>query len=627
MLCSPQSLSGQKNQIFHSYPQVADTSQFAKDVLELSRQHPSSKQAEFSTSTNFDKVQILLYEKIKIEGIEPIAFVVELSALHAVTDSIVNRQFYFDGQGHFLVESELQEFQLLHINVFEGVVFGGLASSHERDEQLEYGIYRWEDGDLKLLWPAFKKGACNAYLKIYDAYADVDLNQPALLGLEVLDENGDGREDLIFSGRKLMNSTKLDAKEYAIQFPVKFVFHCDSNNVFRQKVNYEQLLCRELEYQELAKFHHRIQMKNKHLVVDFWGEVKEVKFAFYQGPSYTLSKVVEANPSRVSSTNVESSSEAPVFDVTLDRRAGNLSHFSTEILLPEAASANFQFTFEISASTTSGQVEKLLYRPEQGKKFQWTGPSAPLFQEATVLKGALIDTIIESHFLGQERQVSVYLPPAYESIQEDLPVVYMTDGKMLREMSSRFDRLIASGGVRPFVVVGVFAGTEEVEELRPGFFLKSRQFEYVDNGLDRGYFKKHQDFFLQEVLAFAENNFRVSNKSNERYLYGSSNGAAFCVQTGINYPELWEEIIAFSAVDYINETFQKIEFKKQEYPSFYLSAGRFEDRIMDDHLQFVGRLKEEGIRFQFRELLSGHDSFAWEHALLLYLSNEFAVPD
>ena len=45
----------------------------------------------------------------------------------------------------------------------------------------------------------------------------------------------------------------------------------------------------------------------------------------------------------------------------------------------------------------------------------------------------------------------------------------------------------------------------------------------------------------------------------KRYMYGVSNGGAFCMYAGINYPDLFEEVIAFSTADYISEMIQPIK--------------------------------------------------------------------
>lgn len=576
---------------FNQYPTVEDSSAFKIAVLKLI-------DSTYSLNISAEQSKVSLYKQLSIQGKANKTYVVELSQQNANETPAPTYQFYFDEAGKFVAKTELQFFEFLEMEGFSGSLMGGVLW---RDDPQEYGVFEFDGDRLLNLLCSLEQGRFEELSKIYDKVADDDLNEPSLLQLEVLDENRDGWEDVVFSGMKLMKDTLIDAEEYVIQVPVKYVFLGNSDKTFNQKNNYHQQLCREYAYQKSSRYHHRLHMKNDHLHIDFWGAAEEVSFAFYQGPSFKMTKGDQ------------------------EEQTG-WTHFSTNLDLPKAKSANFQYTFEILANKASGGLEKRLYRPEDLKKFRWSGMESLKGGIPDQLFGELRDTLLSSEYLGEERQVSVYLPPNYQVIDFDygpLPVIYITDGKMLESFIGRIDRLIASRKMHPIVVVGVYAGTKEVEEVRPGFFLRSRQFEYVDNGLDRGYFQRHQQFFLKEAIPFAESTYYISKEAKDRYLFGSSNGGAFCVQTGITHPELWKEIIAFSTVDYINEAFKKIEFVDGEYPSFYLTAGRFEEKILADNLRFVDRLKKEQIKVKFQELLSAHDSFAWEMELLEYLSQKF----
>ena len=88
---------------------------------------------------------------------------------------------------------------------------------------------------------------------------------------------------------------------------------------------------------------------------------------------------------------------------------------------------------------------------------------------------------------------------------------------------------------------------------------------------------------------------------------------------GINYPDYFTGIVAFSTVDYISEFIKPVEFKFEHYPSFYMGAGRYEESIFRDHAAFVTKMKEKGVEVSFREFVAGHDSYIWQTEWLDYL--------
>lgn len=115
----------------------------------------------------------------------------------------------------------------------------------------------------------------------------------------------------------------------------------------------------------------------------------------------------------------------------------------------------------------------------------------------------------------------------------------------------------------------------------------------------------------------------LPNWKGKRFLYGVSNGAAFCMHAGISHPKIFEEIIAFSPADYISEIMKPIEFSYEKYPKFYMGAGRYEERIFRDNIKFVPKLKAEKIDVEFKEFVSGHDYNVWKFEFLNYIEQRF----
>ena len=54
-----------------------------------------------------------------------------------------------------------------------------------------------------------------------------------------------------------------------------------------------------------------------------------------------------------------------------------------------------------------------------------------------------------------------------------------------------------------------------------------------------------------------------------------------------------------------------------------MGAGRYEERIFNDNLEFLEVMKENDIKFDFKEFVSGHDYNVWRIEFLEYLENRF----
>jgi enterochelin esterase-like enzyme len=99
-----------------------------------------------------------------------------------------------------------------------------------------------------------------------------------------------------------------------------------------------------------------------------------------------------------------------------------------------------------------------------------------------------------------------------------------------------------------------------------------------------------------------------------------------CMHAGLNHPNIFEEIIAFSTADYISPMAQwinPVKFKFDEYPKFYMGAGKYETSIFNNNVEFFDKLKENEIQVKFKEFVSGHDSNVWRIEFLEYLENRF----
>ncbi len=278
--------------------------------------------------------------------------------------------------------------------------------------------------------------------------------------------------------------------------------------------------------------------------------------------------------------------------------------FEGEIEIPDLENGIFSYEIIVHQKDSTGKKVEISYQPNNEERhFRWIGKKRMvLFSKAKNLKGEIKSIPINSNYLNEIRKLTIYYP-AY--ISDKTPIIYLTDGSVVNSYAEYVDELITKKKIVPLILVGVHSSNE------------NRYQEYVNNGIENNFFGKHEKFFFKEVIPKIEN--ELNNWNGKRYMYGFSNGAAFCMYSGINHPEYFEEIIAFSTADYISEFIRPFEFRFQNYPKFYMGAGSYEEHIFQNNTRFIEKLKTKGIDVQFKEFVSGHDYYVWQIEFLEYL--------
>ncbi len=66
-----------------------------------------------------------------------------------------------------------------------------------------------------------------------------------------------------------------------------------------------------------------------------------------------------------------------------------------------------------------------------------------------------------------------------------------------------------------------------------------------------------------------------------------------------------------------------IKFEFDEYPKFYMGAGRYEESIFKGNIEFLAVMKDNDIKVNFKEFVSGHDYNVWRIEFLEYLESRF----
>jgi len=177
-----------------------------------------------------------------------------------------------------------------------------------------------------------------------------------------------------------------------------------------------------------------------------------------------------------------------------------------------------------------------------------------------------------SHYLKNNRDIFVWLPPSYNKYKEkSYPVLYMHDGQNLINPKTAFSgkdwrvdetitKLVKEKKLKEIIVVGNYNTKDRIEE-------------YSDS--EKG--KNYQKFLVDELKPFIDKNYRTLSDCKNTAIMGSSMGGLISFLAAWNYPEIFSMAGCISTSFYFND--EKIlkmldEFKGEKKPvKFYIDHG------------------------------------------------------
>ena len=212
--------------------------------------------------------------------------------------------------------------------------------------------------------------------------------------------------------------------------------------------------CRPIFKIELS---HSCQNLNDTLYVKFYGTADAVQFKMFEGLNFMLRRKSER-----------------FFEGSFVSKDLNNAIFSYDIIAHSLDSSKNYVDINYRNSTNGDNF--FIFQGKNRKT---------IFHTSKLIKGKIIRKDIESGYLGETRQLSVYYPPKYD---QNVPIFYMTDGSIIDVYASYIDTLIAEKIIKPLILIGVHSSEDH------------RYDEYVEGNDDNSYFIKHRDFFFDEVL-------------------------------------------------------------------------------------------------------------------------------
>jgi iron(III)-enterobactin esterase len=161
---------------------------------------------------------------------------------------------------------------------------------------------------------------------------------------------------------------------------------------------------------------------------------------------------------------------------------------------------------------------------------------------ATPLAPVRIESLpINSHFLGNSRVLTVYLPPAYDSEPgRSFKVLYVNDGQDLTLVA--FEQIlygyISLNQLEQIIVVGIPASADRENEYGTGTIL--------DDSGQGIHAQQYEDFLIKEVIPLIHSTYRSLDGPQNTGLLGQSLGGLSAFYTAWTHPEVFGIVGAFS---------------------------------------------------------------------------------
>ena len=153
--------------------------------------------------------------------------------------------------------------------------------------------------------------------------------------------------------------------------------------------------------------------------------------------------------------------------------------------------------------------------------------------------GKVFDNLsMTSKILGMERKYALYLPPDYDTSERSYPVLYLLHGGgddqtgwiQFGEVLHIADKAIHEGLATPMIIVMPDADTG-----RRG---------YSNDLSGEG---RYEDFFIQELMPYVEDNYRIKSEKRYRAVAGLSMGGNGTFIYALHHPRLFSSACPLSA--------------------------------------------------------------------------------
>jgi enterochelin esterase-like enzyme len=247
------------------------------------------------------------------------------------------------------------------------------------------------------------------------------------------------------------------------------------------------------------------------------------------------------------------------------------------------------------------------------------GPKSLPWEINDVPRGQLHHHPFHSKIANDEREFIVYTPPGYDpSTRKRYPTFYLLHGfsddqgtwTTVGRANVILDNLIARGEAKPMIVV-MPLGYGTMEYVRAGW-TGGRRTEMRQLS-----FQKFREILFSEVIPQVEKSYRIDTRRESRAIAGLSMGGAESLFVGLNAPEKFAWIGAFSSGGLTNfdATYPKVDATlNKQLKLLWMGCGT-EDRLIGSNRQLHEWLSARGVKHEWIETGGAHSFIVWRRYL------------
>ena len=293
--------------------------------------------------------------------------------------------------------------------------------------------------------------------------------------------------------------------------------------------------------------------------------------------------------------------------------------YTTPALAPDLYGYSFAADNE-----TRVDIHNPVFKPNliwQSNMFLVPGTPAELWEVQDVPHGQIHHHFYKSRVIGDQRDFFVYTPPNYSpSKGAKLPVLYLLHGfsdtangwTEVGKAHVILDNLIAQGKAKPMVMVMTLGYGV------PGYASPNGGGSRTPDTAKKNV-SLYKEALLQEVIPEVERSYRVSKDRRSRAIAGLSMGGAESLLIGLNTPDMFGSIGAFSSGSLLTDfasAFPNLDTKttNAKTPLIWISCGT-EDGLIGSTRSFIKWLGEKGVRCDAHETAGMHTWMVWRRNL------------
>jgi enterochelin esterase-like enzyme len=247
------------------------------------------------------------------------------------------------------------------------------------------------------------------------------------------------------------------------------------------------------------------------------------------------------------------------------------------------------------------------------------------WEVADVKHGEIHHQFYKSAIIGDQRDLFVYTPPGYDAKgKTKYPVLYLLHGysddasgwTAVGKANVILDNLIAQGKAKPMIIVMTlgYGAPDIVIRGGPGF---------RDTNLRQRNFDNYRQALLTEVIPMVEHDYQVSTKQTDRAIAGLSMGGAESLYVGLNNPDKFAWIGAFSSGGLTEDfaaQFPEVTSKINSQIKLLWIACGTDDRLIEFNHKAIAWLKTKDVKLTPIETPGAHTWMVWRRNLIEFSS-------